>query len=373
MAPALRRLAIYLPAIRKEMRSDLAIYAAVIAYLVFGTLFVVLRSGAVFGAFWLYAATGVIAFGLVMPYGAVVASYARIALRLGSRPSLAHRYVFAPGRVGRFVAGTSLMTLALVPFEAMFASIKSALPTNGRFPDDVVQADFDKFLHFGHEPWRYLYAFAKNQTLLKLVEINYDMLWFVICFGALYWVVVSRRAAAVRRRYVLSFFLTWIVVGNIFAGIFLSAGPAFYGHVTGDTARFAELTRFVASSSGWFYSAADAQAYLWALHQHGMSGFGSGISAFPSMHVALAAMNMFFAFELGRRIGLIALAYTGFIMFGSVYLGWHYAVDGYAALIVSGVVYWGVRRVLPAVDRLRAHRQAPPLSGSTPAGASADF
>ena len=369
MTPWLSKSAAYVPAIREELRADRTIYFSVLLYLLAGTLFVSSRSGAVLGALWLYAIACAIAFGFVMPYGMLILGCARITLRLSDRRVLAYRYMFAPRRVARFIAGTVLMLLALMPFEAMFASVKSALPTQGRFPDDVIQANFDQLLHFGRQPWEYLYAFARNETVLHFVELNYDTLWFVICFGALYWVATSPRGSALRIRYFVTFFVTWVLVGNVFAGVFLSAGPAFYAHVTGDAHRFAGLTQFVATASGSFYSAADAQAYLWALHEDGLSGFGSGISAFPSMHVALMAMNMFFAFELGRRVGLVALAYTIFIMLSSVYLGWHYAIDGYAALILSGVVYWGVRRFWPAIERLRRTRP-PRLAGPEPAGAT---
>jgi hypothetical protein len=213
---------------------------------------------------------------------------------------------------------------------------------------------------------------ARNLVVLRVVEVNYDMMWFIVCFGALYWVATSRRANALRTRYCYCFFLTWIIVGNIVAGTFLSAGPAFYGFVTGDTRRFATLTQFLRSTAGDLYSAADSQSYLWMLHQRGLAGFGSGISAFPSMHVALVAMNVCFAFEASRRLGLVALGYLVIIMLSSTYLGWHYGIDGYAAVLLSVLLYWALRSAWPYLALLRLHKA--PLDGAIaaiPAAAAA--
>jgi membrane-associated phospholipid phosphatase len=62
------------------------------------------------------------------------------------------------------------------------------------------------------------------------------------------------------------------------------------------------------------------------------------------MHVALITMNALFAWEWKRRLGLVAFAYVGFVALSSVYLGWHYAIDGYAAIVITVVVYAAIRR-----------------------------
>jgi membrane-associated phospholipid phosphatase len=129
-----------------------------------------------------------------------------------------------------------------------------------------------------------------------------------------------------------------------------TAGPAFYSLVTGDPDRFHKVRDFVGTTAGTFSSAADEQRYLWALHLAGSDGFGSGISAFPSMHVALISLMAMFATEHNRRLGIAAWVYVAFIVASSTYLGWHYAVDGYAAIILVAMVYWAVRSA-PALWR----------------------
>jgi hypothetical protein len=50
---------------------------------------------------------------------------------------------------------------------------------------------------------------------------------------------------------------------------------------------------------------------------------------------------------------LLSLAFAVFgvaILIGSVHLGWHYAVDGYAAIIGALAICWVVNRALPKVS-----------------------
>lgn len=95
------------------------------------------------------------------------------------------------------------------------------------------------------------------------------------------------------------------------------------------------------------------QEYLWTLYQSGTIGLGSGISAFPSMHVALATVVALYAWEWSRKLGFVAWVYVAFILCSSVYLGWHYAIDGYASIVVVSGLYWALRVLMPNLGRLR--------------------
>ena len=91
--------------------------------------------------------------------------------------------------------------------------------------------------------------------------------------------------------------------------------------------------------------------YLWTFYQERSVGVGSGISAFPSLHVAIAMLNALFVHELFGRLGrFLAWSYLAFTMFGSVYLGWHYAVDGYASIVLVIIIYWLGRKLIPNCD-----------------------
>jgi hypothetical protein len=264
----------------------------------------------------------------------------------GSGRSRALRKAFAMAHVLHFASGLGLLA-AMMVFQGAFTSIKTALPLwQGGFPHDVAQADIDRWLHFGVDPWRYLLAIGGNDIVRAVAEWNYNQGWFVFCYAILFYVVVAPQAASVRKRYLVSYVLVWVIVGNVLAGLFLSAGPAFYGLVTGDTARFGEQLAFLAASGDGAHSAARVQAYLWNFYASGSGGLGSGISAFPSMHVGLVTLNALFVFEASRKWGLVAFAYVGIVLVSSVYLAWHYAIDGYAAILITVLTCAVVKKAL---------------------------
>ncbi|EJL57327.1 hypothetical protein PMI09_01346 [Rhizobium sp. CF122] len=331
--------------LKVRMTADLWLYLAVAVYFVIGVVLLIADGHAEMMSFGLYFDQWTYLFLFLMPLMAIIFDYAWIFFRFDDRRSLAVRRAFSPQRLAHLFSGMALL-MALMIFQGTFTSIKNLLPIiRGGFLYDQWLANLDALLSFGRDPWKLLLSIAGHDAIIKIVDWNYSVLWFVVCFGTLFYVATSPRAASMRVRYISMFMLVWVVCGNILAGIFISAGPVFYGAVTGDEWRFAELATFLALPDG--PTAANLfQSYLWSLHAHSTSGFGSGISAFPSVHVGLIALNAFFAAEVSRRLGIIAFCYTAFVMASSVYLGWHYAVDGYASLLVVGVGHFALRSLL---------------------------
>jgi hypothetical protein len=335
----------YLAAVAGRIRADSPFHAAIAWYCVAGLVFLTAADAWDKAAYAVYVQRWLLVFGVLLPLIATTIHAARLLHRFDRRRKLAASRYFAAENVAHFIAGVALL-VALMVFQGTFTSIKNALPVwVGDFPHDRMQADIDAWLHFGVDPWRYLMSGAGTASVRSVVEWNYNVLWFVICFGALFFVATTPAVAGIRRRYLFCFMLVWIVVGNLLAGTFLSAGPAYYGLVTGDTARFGDQLAFLAQGADSANSAAVYQSYLWSLHMSGQAGFGSGISAFPSVHVALAMLNALFIFEWNRRLGLLAFAYVGFVAASSVYLAWHYAIDGYVAAAVTFGLYAIVRRL----------------------------
>jgi hypothetical protein len=336
----------------RMVRADAALYLLIAVYALAGLLFLRAVGAADQAAFALYFNRWAIRLLLFVPVGLLLADACRVIHRFERRRRLAFRRVFSERRIARLVSGTVLL-FAFTFFQGIFTSVKNGLPAawHGAFPFDRTQADIDAALHFGVDPWRLLHGFARSDALLAAVEWNYGMLWFIVAFGAVIFVATSPRADAWRLRYLACFMLVWIVVGNIFAGLFLSAGPAFHGYVTGDTARFAEQVNGLRAAGN---ASTHYQDYLWQLYSSGTTGFASGISAFPSIHVAVAAMNACFAWTWSRRLGVLAWLYTAFVLFSSVLLAWHYAIDGYAGILLATCIFLAVgklgvaRRALPA-------------------------
>ncbi|MBX3532034.1 MAG: phosphatase PAP2 family protein [Rhizobiaceae bacterium] len=333
-------------AVIAAVRADAPLYLAIASYTIAGLLLLSTLGAADQAAYAIYVARWATLFLILMPAVAVLVDGALVIHRFDRRRGLALRRTFSAERVAALLAGMALL-MAMVLFQGTFTSIKNVLPLmHGGFPQDGIQADIDRWLHFGTDPWRWLYSFAATDLVRMAVEWNYNVAWFALVYGALFFVATSPAARAVRMRYIFMFMLVWVVCGNLLAGVFLSAGPAFYGFVTGDGARFAEQLAFLQRGLDQEHSAAAYQQYLWSLHADGLSGFGSGISAFPSVHVGLAAMNAFFVSERWPRLALAAWGYVALIVASSVYLAWHYAIDGYVSIAVVALMHFTLRRLL---------------------------
>lgn len=356
----------YAAEIVSALRADLVLYAAVLIYLLLGAAYLLAMGHSLAAEYDVYAFGCTALCCLVLPYFSLVLGAGRIVGAAKRRRSLAWRTLVAPRRVGRSVAGIVLMLVLLLLFEAMYMSVKTSMSA-ADFPFDELIADVDRSLHLGAAPSQWL-AFLRTGWLLHLVETNYDAIWFPFWVWTLYWFCVTPRAEALRVRFVMTFMLAWVLIGNVVAGWVLTAGPALYGLATGDHDRFADVTAFLQSTPN---ATAATQDYLWTMHAAGTSGLGSGISAFPSMHVAVTTVCALFLSEFDRRLRVPAWGYVALICASSVYLGWHYAVDGYAAIVLTIAIYWGVRAA-PQLRRLRFRTgRAAALQSPAPGGEDA--
>jgi membrane-associated phospholipid phosphatase len=329
----------------ERIRHDIWLYAAVATYTAVGLILMAVTGHLQLDVYATYARQFANGFLFVMPLVAITFDLAFVRIRFARRQNLAGMRAFSPQRIAHLFAGMMLM-MGFSVFQGTFTVIKNLMPAlRGGFLYDRTQADVDHWLWFGMQPWKVLYAIAGTPLVLEIVEWNYGLLWFFVTFGALFFAATSPKAETVRTRYFVMFMLVWIVCGNVIASVFISAGPVFYAGVTGNAARFAQQHAFLATSVSE-HSTLAYETYLWQLHELGVSGFGSGISAFPSIHVGVAAMNAFFAAEISRRLGAIAFAYAAFVALSSIFLGWHYSVDGLASFLIVAAMHFALRALM---------------------------
>jgi hypothetical protein len=156
--------------------------------------------------------------------------------------------------------------------------------------------------------------------------------------------IVSLEPSGPRKtRFFLTYMLILILLGNVAAAVFMSAGPFSFGLTPGIDNPYQPLLTYLDHGDiGRMFSAPLFQKYLFAAYQKHMIEFGTGISAFPSIHVAMA---MLWVIHFWRSHGIIlglALAHLVVILFGSVHLAWHYAIDGYAGILGSILIYHAI-------------------------------
>jgi membrane-associated phospholipid phosphatase len=196
----------------------------------------------------------------------------------------------------------------------------------------------DRALHFGVDPWRLLQSVLGFDNVTFALNMFYNF-WFLALFGCFMWFGFATRASVNRTQFFLAYMLTWLIGGGLLALVFSSAGPVYFGKLGLSPDPFAELMTYLYGVHEripiW---ALKTQEILW----DGYTGKTApiGISAFPSMHNASTLLFALAAWNRSRGLGIAFAIYSVIILVGSVHLGWHYAVDGYAGLALAAVCWW---------------------------------
>jgi hypothetical protein len=260
--------------------------------------------------------------------------------------------------IPRLVAG-NLLFCGVAVFYGTFTSIKTLLPALIPFNFDVTLAGWDDALHAGVAPWRLFHPILGNYIATRMIEILYGSVWIMLLFAVPAIFAMHPKLAHLRQRFFMTFFLVWIGLGNVLAAWGMSAGPAFYGAITGDATRYADLLSLLSATRGSLQSAADYQDYLWSSYVTGKLHFGTGISAFPSMHVALATLYTLAAVAVDKWLGAVFVLFWAIILVGSVHLAWHYAIDGYVSTLGTIVIWLAVSGCQALAGRIRSTASRP--------------
>lgn len=215
--------------------------------------------------------------------------------------------------------------------------MKMLLPHwSGGFWADPPLARLDYYL-FGADPWRHARLLG-NETIVAAAYAA----WLFVVPIALALIILSRPSRAKAVALISAFGIIALCAFSQF--LLPSAGPLFFD-LAGWGNRFAGIEGPAASAREW----------LWRFHTDGVVKAGIGISAMPSMHVALALWLVLVARPYHWTLVALATGYFVLIFFGSVYLGLHYVTDGIAGAFAALLAWWaaeivqavGCRPVLP--------------------------
>ena len=227
--------------------------------------------------------------------------------------------------------------------------LKTMLPLTQGFWADLPLADADRML-LGRDPW--IVSHELFGSITALLDRCY-VTWAPVKFATLIAAILAA-ASPTRSRALLAYFLT-ASAGCLFQYALPSAGPVFYAHL-GLGNQFAAMP-----VEPWVAAARD---YLWNDYISGGGKPGGGISAMPSMHVAVAMWVAFVVRGYFPRLQLIGWAYFTAIFIGSVHLGWHYAWDS----IIASLIALGSWLLAPHVLKLSRYgsdrHEAAPLPAS---------
>ena len=198
-------------------------------------------------------------------------------------------------------------------------------------------------LHFGVNPGRLLQGLFPYPALWKALDGYYGAFIFTVIAGVGWF--AATLSIRDRARFAAGFTLLW-VLGSWFYLAVPSLGPCYvlkddYTDVRASMpsqsatmdllfAHYGRVRSFHRRPEG-----TDLSPYL-------------GVAAMPSLHVAAQAFLMLFARKRSRALFLLYAALTAVTFFTAVGSGWHYAIDGYAALLLAWVAFAAGSRSVPS-------------------------
>jgi hypothetical protein len=259
------------------------------------------------------AGAGVRALGLALPGGAV---RARLYLSRMTRPS-------SVLDLARFVVALTLVTWS-------YSWLKVFVPHLNGWITDPLLAVLDFRIHFGINPNRFLIELFPSPALWHFLDVCYAQ--FLLTMGVAFAWFGSALSRRDRVRFAAGFALLWIVGAWLYVAA-PSLGPCYffpedYAAVRPEMPLQAQTQRLLLVQ----YDAVTKGSV--ALGTIGLNA-AFGIGAMPSLHVAGQAFVAFFARRRNPRLAFLFGLFSALTFAGSLISGWHYAVDGYAGILLA--------------------------------------
>lgn len=257
-----------------------------------------------------------------------------------------------PGARRVVLAGAPMLALCvvLIPY---FSKMKAAIPLFNDYTWDPAFIAWDRALFFGHDAWEVLQPVLGFPLVTAVLAFLYQV-WFLLLYPGVLWFAFARIDQDVRRRFFLSYVLSWALVGGAMATWLASVGPCFVGPLLGDPTFDAQMAYLEAADRQVPIMTLTVQQMLLDWFHADTNGLGSGITAMPSMHVAIAFLFWLAMRRAAPRAAGWFGAFFAVTWASSVHLAYHYAVDGLVSVIAVAAIWRAGGLVLRAWDRWRA-------------------
>ena len=250
--------------------------------------------------------------------------------------------------------------LATVTFAYTYLKVSVPL-LHERLFDGTLER-LDRALHLGFSPTVFAVELVGGTVLAPLLDIYY-LLWLttILLFqSATFWSVSLPR----RRNFLLACGLLWFAGGWVYVA-FPALGPCY------------ATPEVYAAVRSELPNASALQARLRRNHQQVVASRDGrrrdiqpllAVAAMPSLHVGGHWLLALWARRHARRLFLPLALATGLTFLGSLVTGWHWAVDGYAGMLLAWAAVALADRWEPVLaDATTATVEAPPEIAGAPA------
>lgn len=242
---------------------------------------------------------------------------------------------------------TAVLSLVM----ATFTGWKLGIPAIRPFAWDSLLAAADRAVHGGVDPWRLLHPALGTPWVTRVIDILYFPLWYPFVVAFFVWQACAPSGPD-RTRFLLTYYLSWSLLGVGMAAVFSSGGPVYFARLTGSADPFVPLFDYLEAAGGERrLLARQVQEWLWAVHTGSRREHFAGIAAMPSLHVAISYLTVLAAYQARLRLRGLVLIYFLLVAAGSVHLGSHYAIDGYVSVLLVHLLWTATAPVARTLHR----------------------
>jgi hypothetical protein len=226
-------------------------------------------------------------------------------------------------------AGDAAVTLALATLLTLtFAGGRTILPV---YWADPMLERAEVFIHFGETPFYRMVPFlTAHPAIAHAIWFNYHAYYLLLAIAVPAFIAVLPPSAN-RTRFMWASLFNVVLLAHLTAAAFGSRGPVYHDACVPDMLRGMGLTTLVAGQEAYRQSANELL----------------GITAAPSMHLAITTHWLLVARAWRRWTLWITGPYVAFMLVGSVVTGWHWALDGYAGIVGACLTWWLAGKVKP--------------------------
>lgn len=219
----------------------------------------------------------------------------------------------------------------------------------GGFYADPLLLQLETVLHFGQVPLAFIPDWMFQHRFIALVDEAY-LSWFSVMYFFVGYALFAEKDMAQQKRFIWSSLILWFFAGVGAAMALSSCGPIFleffHTQLAPTYQPFVDKMIAIAREHKETYSFLKNRDLLYANTLKGDLLPQFSISAMPSLHVAIAWLNVLYARKINPWFAGATFAYFVVILFGSVFLLWHYAIDGYAGMILASLVWYGMGKIV---------------------------
>jgi len=257
---------------------------------------------------------------------------------------------FSPKARGLIAAGAPMLAVAIVllPF---FSKMKAAIPLFNEYSWDNAFVQWDRAIFFGYDAWEILQPVIGYPVITAFLALLYQ-LWFLLLYPGVMYFAFAKIDHDVRRQFFLTYVLSWTLIGGLMATLLASVGPCFVGPILGDPLFDDQMAYLNAANKQIPVMTLQVQEMLLEWFAEAENGLGSGITAMPSMHCAIAFLYWIAMRRISSRAGVFFAVFFFITWISSVHLAYHYAVDGLVSLIAVAAIWTASGRIIAAWDTL---------------------